>query len=225
MALETRSPAGCARAILLGAFVPSQRLLEEDLASAFEVSRGPVRDTLVQLQREGLVTLRRNCGASVARLSQKDVEEVYSLRLALERLTVQRVAQKAHPEDLAALEAMLGEIAAAIGRNVSEQEFAELDLRFHDLLYRAAHHERLYHSWVNLRPQIHLFLRSRKFFRERTVDMHRAILEALKARDEKSTVAVIEEHLASAYLRVMESYRNDDRAAGASKRGRQDPFI
>src|SRR5690348_5191056 len=73
-------------AIFHGSYKPGEPLREEQLAAMLDVSRGPVREALVQLEREGLVIVRRHRGATVARLSRVDVEDVYSLRLALERL-------------------------------------------------------------------------------------------------------------------------------------------
>src|SRR6476469_10949085 len=82
-------------AIFHGSFKPGEALREEQLAAMLDVSRGPVREALVQLEREGLVIVRRHRGATVARLSRRDLEEVYSLRLALERLAVQRAVRHA----------------------------------------------------------------------------------------------------------------------------------
>src|SRR5512147_2302861 len=75
-------------AILQGRFRPGERLREAELATMLEVSRGPVREALTRLEHEGLVTTRRNRGATVSRLSKEDEEEVRSLRLTLERLAV-----------------------------------------------------------------------------------------------------------------------------------------
>ena len=69
--------------ILSGQFEPDERLGEQFLAETLGVSRGPIREALDQLEREGLVLIRRNRGAFVARLSREDLNEVYSLRLAL----------------------------------------------------------------------------------------------------------------------------------------------
>src|SRR3954451_14400347 len=90
-------------AIFHGSFKPGEALREEQLAAMLDVSRGPVREALVQLEREGLVLVRRHRGATVARLSRGDLEEVYSLRLALERLAIQRAARLATERDFVAM--------------------------------------------------------------------------------------------------------------------------
>src|SRR5215468_8309890 len=100
-------------AIFHGSFKPGEPLREEQLAASLDVSRGPVREALVQLEREGLVIVRRHRGATVARLSRLDAEEVYSLRLALERLAVQRAVRSATEADFAALEEVMEAFRAA----------------------------------------------------------------------------------------------------------------
>src|SRR5262249_60480471 len=94
-------------AILRGEFAPGEHLREVQLASMLEVSRGPIREALVQLEREGLVLLRRNRGAVGARLARRDLDEVYSLRLALERLAVERASELATEDDFVAIDAIL----------------------------------------------------------------------------------------------------------------------
>ncbi|HEU5100889.1 MAG TPA: GntR family transcriptional regulator [Roseiflexaceae bacterium] len=197
-------------AIFHGSYKPGEPLREEQLAAMLDVSRGPVREALVQLEREGLVIVRRHRGATVARLSRADLEEVYSLRLALERLAMQRAVHNATDRDFAALEAVLADFDSALARGPSEKEIAELDVRFHDLIYQAARHQRLYDSWANLKSQIYIFLLSRNVanpdFREVTVKSHADLLESLRARDETRAITEIEAHLRGAYDRVVLSY-------------------
>jgi DNA-binding GntR family transcriptional regulator len=197
-------------AIFHGSFKPGEALREEQLAAMLDVSRGPVREALVQLEREGLVIVRRHRGATVARLSRSDLEDVYSLRLALERLAIQRATRFATDQDFAAMEAVLTAFDIALSRGPSEKEIAELDVRFHDLIYQAARHQRLYDCWANLKAQIYIFLLSRNVvdpdFREITVKSHAALLDALRTRDEARATTEIEDHLRGAYDRVVRGY-------------------
>ena len=197
-------------AIFHGSYKPGEPLREEQLAAMLDVSRGPVREALVQLEREGLVIVRRHRGATVARLSRADLEEVYSLRLALERLAMLRAVHNATERDFAALEAVLADFDRALSRDPSEKEIAELDVRFHDLIYQAARHQRLYDCWANLKSQIYIFLLSRNVvdpdFRAVTVKSHAALLDAIRTRDEARSIIEIEEHLRGAYDRVVRTY-------------------
>jgi DNA-binding GntR family transcriptional regulator len=75
-------------AILHGELSPGQRLREEELSVRLEVSRGPVRDAFILLEREGLVRSSRNRGVSVVELTRNDLQEIYTLRSALEPLAI-----------------------------------------------------------------------------------------------------------------------------------------
>ncbi len=194
-------------AILGGHFGPGERLREEALARSMGVSRGPVREALARLEREGLVVIRHNRGAFVGRLSREDLDEVHTLRVVLERLAVQRAAQFGDATLFAEMQTVVDEMAARADRGITEQEAAELDVRFHDLIYRGSTHRRLEECWANLRPQIHIVLLSRNVahedFRDYLVGSHQAILDALRDRDEPKALAILDDHLRGSYERVV----------------------
>jgi DNA-binding GntR family transcriptional regulator len=198
-------------AILKGEYAPGERLREVEIAARHQVSRGPVREALLQLEQEGLVLLRRNRGAIVARLSRDDLEEVYSLRLALERLAVARAAQHGTEADFARLDAVLHEFrGTGSTQPLNEQEAAEQDVRFHDAVYRAAHHERLYAAWNSIRSQVYVLLLGRNVagpdFREDTYFGHLELAYLIRARAEARVVTAIESHIQASYGRVLASY-------------------
>ncbi|HZQ07795.1 MAG TPA: GntR family transcriptional regulator [Anaerolineae bacterium] len=197
-------------AILHGHFVPGQPLSEEQLARTLAVSRGPVREALQQLEREGLVLSGPNRRAMVARLSRRHLDQVYSLRLALERLAVQYAVRYAQAADLEAMEAVVQAMKEAVARGLTAREAADLDIAFHDLLYRSAQHDRLYEAWSSLKSQVYIFLLSRNFadpdYRQLMIQGHAQILETLRARDEARALQTIEEHLLAAYSRIVKNY-------------------
>ena len=82
--------------IFNGTFPPGTRLVERDLATEFDVSRFPVREAIRILHREGLVETLPTRGIVVKRLEQREVEEIFDIREALEglasRLAAERVA-------------------------------------------------------------------------------------------------------------------------------------
>ena len=186
-------------AILQGRFTPGERLREAELAAMLEVSRGPVREALAQLEHEGLVITQRNRGASVARLSPEDAEEVKTLRLALERLAVQLAVCRCDEKDLAEMQGEIEQLRSAMSPRTTVQEIAEFEIRFHDRLYQAARHKRLYQAWSALRAQVHVMLLSRNVdepgIRDVVIHRHAALLDALRARDNALAVARIEDHI------------------------------
>ncbi len=208
-------------AIVHGHFGPGERLREENLAKTLGVSRGPIREALSQLEREGLVVIQRNRGTFVAQLTREDAEEIYILRTVLERLAVTRAVSFATDAQLAAMQEVVETMGAYSERGITEQEAAELDMQFHELLYQASAHKRLYDCWMNMRRQIHILLLSRNVanadFRVITQSAHQVILDALVARDESRALALIDDHLRGSYERVIRSLKDaDDTAPGSS---------
>ena len=199
------------QAIASGKLAPGERLQEQHVAESLGVSRGPVREALLVLEREGLVVKNHNRGAVVARLSREDLDEVFSLRLALERLAIQRAVRHAQPAHYAALQAVLDQMAVFVQRGITEQESADLDLAFHEILYQASRHQRLLDAWMTLKPQIHIFLLSRNVahwdFRETIVSTHETLYDAVRGQDEAAAVAKIEVHVHEAYRRIVADYQ------------------
>lgn len=203
-------------AILRGEFVAGQRLREESLAEMLQVSRGPVRDAFGVLEREGLVVLTPHHGATVVELSREDLEEVYSLRMVLEVLAARYAVRSATAADLNRLDRALATFIDALAGEPTEQEAADLDVQFHDAFYQAAHHDRLYLSWSNIRLQVYRFLLSRNLanpdWRDNMARGHTDILEILRSRDEEALVAVVGDHIQFAYRRILESFAPGDPA-------------
>ena len=212
-------------AILSGRLAPGEQLREAALSEMLGVSRGPVREALGRLDREGLVVIGRTGRTTVARLSLEDFDEVYSLRRTIERLAIEYACMRATAEDIAQLQAVVDAMAAALSRGISEKEGAELDLRFHDVLYQASRHQRLLDFWTTLRSQVYVIMLSRNVasadFRDAVVRGHQGILEAIKANDKDLALDLIEDHMSVAYELVSKSYGQldadpdrDDRSNG-----------
>jgi DNA-binding GntR family transcriptional regulator len=200
--------------ILSGRAQPGAALLETELAEQLGVSRGPVRDALAVLQREGLVTSRPNKRARVVVLGLRDVEEIYSLRRSMERLAAERAAVHVTDIDLQAMARVLTEMDAALERQ-DLVELSHLDVGFHDHIYKASGHDRLYRAWADLRSQVTLFLISRNkaaVTSREIVGEHEVLLRALTARDAQLLVRLTEEHVLSAYERLRDAMIMSSRA-------------
>jgi DNA-binding GntR family transcriptional regulator len=193
------------RMITTGALPQGVHLREAELATALGMSRGPVREALIELSREGLVVLRRHRGAQVITLTTADAEEVYTLRRALERLAVERACGKPTGSHLAELDAILDSMQE-LDADYSPDLAVELDLAFHDVLVRAAAHSRLERSWQQIRSQIAMFLHdrhlARRDFHEIAYPEHRAVRDIVAAGKVGAAIAVIDNHLVGAYDRL-----------------------
>jgi DNA-binding GntR family transcriptional regulator len=99
-----------AEEIITGVYSPGQRLQEIALAQQFSVSRGPIRDALRIIEREGLVVIQPRRGASVATMTPQDLADIFEVRALLMGLATRRMAErpsKKVADFLAAAEAAL----------------------------------------------------------------------------------------------------------------------
>ena len=83
--------------ILAGRLAPGSRLVESDLTARFAVSRGPVREALRRLSAEGLIEHRPHRGAVVRRLSERDIRELFQIRVEMEALAARLAAEPTTP--------------------------------------------------------------------------------------------------------------------------------
>jgi DNA-binding GntR family transcriptional regulator len=195
-------------AIFSGTYALGSQLREVELADALDVSRGPVREALLRLEREGLVHSEWHRGATVTTLSAHDVSELDSLRGALEQLAVQQVITNASAEDIAAVE----KAARRMARAEDEHEMVRYDIEFHDAVYAAARHQRLAEAWRAIRSQVHLFLLTRigvstDGYLARIPDEHRELVAALQARDATAALELFATHRRHAFEIIAEHHR------------------
>ena len=183
-----------------------QRLIEEDLAALLNVSRGPVREALVRLNQEGLVKMEAHRGASVAHLSVDELHEIYSLRANLESLAADWVCRNATDKDFAQIAAVLDRFDK-LKSPPSRSAVAALDVDFHDAIFLAAHHERLYRAWGGLRSQIFLYLVNRGALRPDFATTwrgdHEELLQILSRRKRGPAMKFVEAHIEGSYQRAL----------------------
>ena len=191
--------------ITRGVLAPGERLKEAELADSMAVSRGPVREAISILERDGLIESQRHRGARVITLTYDDIEEVYSLRLAIERLAMERCAARITPETLAAMDDVLARMRVLAD---GDDDHVALDLEFHDLVYEAADHARLRRTWSLLRSQVAMFLNARldrDQFRSSAWSEHAELRDVLAGGDPGAAVAAIERHIGWTLRRIRES--------------------
>jgi DNA-binding GntR family transcriptional regulator len=188
------------RAILTGELAPGQQVRQEGLAERFGVSRVPVREALKILEGEGLVSYEPHRGYFVVELSLADLLEVYRIRELLETEAVRTAVPLLSDEDLARL-AAAADTCEQAGRSDDLAAMTQANRDLHFGLFAAAGMPRLvrvlrvlwdatdvYRSVCYARPEN----------RERVVDEHRAVVEALRARDVELAVRLLDAHRAHA---------------------------
>jgi DNA-binding GntR family transcriptional regulator len=188
-------------AILHGDLKPGQPLIETDLAAQLGVSRAPLREAIQVLNKEGLVETIPYHGTTVRRLSTTDIEELYSLRGALEAFAISRIiACQDHAAVAADLHAIYEHMLQAA--NMGDlKRVNEIDRDFHDALIHATGHRLLITTWrsVSLRVRQIMALRNmRNSDLKQVAYNHQPIIEALAVGDAVKAEVLIKAHVASA---------------------------
>lgn len=97
-------------AIITGEIPAGERIVETDYADRLHISRTPLREALRKLERDGLVEYVLRRGVIVRAFTIADVEEIYTIRNALEMLTLPAIIEKATEEDIVSLRSQLHEM-------------------------------------------------------------------------------------------------------------------
>ncbi|PRX31151.1 GntR family transcriptional regulator, transcriptional repressor for pyruvate dehydrogenase complex [Meinhardsimonia xiamenensis] len=203
--------------ILRGILRPGERLpSERELAQKLSVSRPSLREALAELQERGLLVTRPGSGVYVAdvlgsafspaliRLMGAHDEAVFdyiSFRRDMEGLAAERAARLASETDLKVVAAIFARMEAAHQRRNPEEE-ARLDAEFHLSIIEASHNIVMLHMMRSMYDLLRqgVFYNRRIMFEQRTrrislLDQHRAINNALQARDPEGARAAVEAHL------------------------------
>ena len=189
--------------ILKGKFKENEELREATLGKKLGVSRTPVREALRQLELEGLVHIIPNKGAYVTGITEKDVHDIYMTRSMLEGLCARWAAEHISEEQIQEMEEVLLLTEYHLDRGNAEQ-LAELDGKFHEVLYDASQSRILRHILSDFHKYVQV-ARKRSVKKEdrakKSLEEHREILNALRNGDAGSAEELAHIHI----LNVMEN--------------------
>ena len=200
--------------ILRGILRPGERLPpERELSERMGVSRPSLRDAVSKLQEQGLLTSRAGSGIFVAEVlgsafspaltqlfatHDEAVFDYLSFRRDIEALAAERAARLGSDSDLQVIQAIFDKMATA---RTAEEE-ADLDAQFHSAIIEASHNVVMLHMMRSIFEllQTGVFYNRQVMFKQHTtrralLDQHRAINDALQARDPPAARAAIEAHL------------------------------
>jgi len=180
-------------AILQGKLASGQWLKQDEIAAKFSVSKIPIREALVQLQSEGLVQLLPNRGAVVSSLTQAQVEEIYTMRLALEPIALRRAIPCMTPADFLQLDHILDRI----DRETDLSKWAELNWEFHAALYAPSQMPLLIQTARDLHHNVVRLLvyLIRDAHRQESQRQHRELLTLVRRGELDAACALLERHL------------------------------
>ncbi len=186
-------------AILTGRIAMGARVNEAELASAWKISRTPIREALRRLEAEGLVEALPGRGMVVPMVNRQDVEDWYVLREALEGMAARRAAERASVQLLVPLNTQIKNYSAALKREEMAQ-VAAADAALHDAIIQMAQNRRLEQAIQTARLRVHpVHVRSfaMKGRAGKTLREIAKVVAAVRAKDGTRAEAGMREHLAS----------------------------
>ncbi|WP_081240023.1 GntR family transcriptional regulator [Streptomyces viridosporus] len=187
------------QAILQGEMAPAQRLVENELAEQFGVTRASIRAALIELEAQGLVERIRNRGSRVRVVTVEEAVAITECRMVLEGLCAAKTAVAATDEQLDEL----ADLGAAMTKAVADGEpltYSDLNHELHARVREFSGQRTAVELLERLNAQLvrHRFqLALRPGRSQQSLNEHLAMIEAIRARDPRAAEEAVRAHLAS----------------------------
>lgn len=175
-------------AIIQGKLKPGQRLRETDLSEEMGVSRGPIREAILLLEREGLLVTQPHRETTVTTVDKDEVLDLLNpLRVLLESFCIQKILPHLTDAHFAELTDILNGLIDSCEKNDLEQ-VVKKDLQFHEYLISLTHEPYLQTLWSGVSSRIVFhFMSNSQMHREnnfaKLIEEHQALLNALKTKE------------------------------------------
>jgi GntR family transcriptional regulator of gluconate operon len=195
-------------AIVRGELPVGQRLVEEQLAAQFGVSRGPIRDALRRLEVESLVE-SRGSGTYVIGISETDIDELYSLRQAVENLAASLAMDRCGEDDWREMATVVEALHEAADRG-DRESFASADVAFHSAIYALSGHRRLADVWSQYAPMLTTLLRTTVLVRtdlHESADKHALLLRLMTSGDHAAVAEELRGHLEQSHASMLAAHK------------------
>ena len=183
--------------ILKGEYEIGEKIKENQIATELRVSRTPIREAFKLLENEGLIDYVPNRGCFAKGFTKQDVDDIYAVRMALERLAVERSVERITAEELTALEEEW-ELMEFYVKKKDSQKVLELNTTFHDIIYastRSRFMAQVLRSYKGYIDKTRKSVFYDEAYLESILNEHQEILEAIKNKDKEKAVAAVSRHL------------------------------
>jgi DNA-binding GntR family transcriptional regulator len=181
-------------AVLTCEIAPGSEVSELDLANQLKVSKTPVREALARLANDGFVRAYPRRGYQILPLTISDMNDIFDVRLAVETGAVELACARITEAEIDALQALADSSFQPGG---SRQSVVAVNREFHGLIAKATHSERMYQLVARYIDELERFFYLGATLRDisnETVEDHRRIVEALRARDVNAARKSIADH-------------------------------
>jgi len=187
-------------AVIGGQLRPGQRLREQDLSKDMGVSRGPIREAILLLEREGLLVTQTHRETTVANVETKEVERLLNpLRILLESYCLQTILARLNDNHVEALEKILNELIDAC-KNEDLGDIVKKDLQFHEYLVSLTDEPYLISLWSGVSSRIVFHFMNNSHMHQKNdftqlINEHRELLDAIKTKDWEAIEPVLQRHI------------------------------
>lgn len=185
------------RQILMGELKPGERLMEVKLTKKLGVSRTPVREAIHLLEIEGLANIVPRKGATVAEITEEDLQDVLEVRCALEELAVELACKRRTEEELALLKEA-GDKFVFATKHGSVTDMAEKDVSFHNIIFNMTRNKRLVQMVGNLSERMYRYrveyLKNESMHRELYRE-HNEIIECIEKNIPEEARRALKKHI------------------------------
>lgn len=191
-------------AIVAGHLRPGQRLVEAEVARQMGISRAPVREAARRLEQRGLLVANPRRGFFVRQLTLNEIDDIYGLRICLERYAATLASERAGPEDIARLRGQLEQMRKLVEAGAAAAQIEE-DLRFHLMICEISGNRKLLRLFSDLAGEVRMIIAMiGSLFDDpaRLAESHVPLIEALVSRDQSRIVAETEHHIGVAWREV-----------------------
>jgi len=190
--------------IVNGRIPPGTKLVERELIELLSVGRNPIRDALIELQKEGLVESDSN-RRRVVDLSERDIREMFRVRLALETVAVELAAENNSPENKTELLDNLERMRIALAKR-EQRDFPMLDIEAHSLIWRQSDNRHLLATLKTIAGPIFMvvFQNAEHYDWSLTLELHTDLIRHINAGDKRSARESIKKHLTEATNRALQ---------------------
>jgi DNA-binding GntR family transcriptional regulator len=183
------------RDVLAGELAPGAHLREVELAGRFGVSRGPVRDALLQLAQEGWLVLEPHCGAKVAGPAPEALLPlIRAQRRLIEKFALRRFFKEVTADELAGWDDILEKMRAACDRE-DYPAIVLQDIALHLSFIECAGQRELLELWLPLVARMRFAYEKYYHNALEIYEEHRAIVDALRRRDLRATLKALETNI------------------------------
>lgn len=197
--------------ILKGRFYQGQRLIEKELIDIYKISKIPLREALIKLERVGLVQKNVNRGFLVKRILRKDAEEIYELREIIDGLSARRITENITEEKIQKIEKIIHDMELCI-RDKKTNKYIEHDKYFHTILNKLSGNKRLIEIMQNLNYQIDMLLKTSIKLPKRGINVsfseHKIIFEAILNKNSTKAEEVTKKHMMKTKKAVLKYFDN-----------------